>query len=250
MVLVPAGEFLMGSETGEPSEQPEHVVYLDAFYIDRCEVSNAQYVTFLNAVGGHYGLCSGYNCAYVREDDPRARLIHIHYTDGQYVVEPGYENYPVGSVTWYGAQAYCEYYGLRLPTEAEWEKAARGTDGRAWPWGDEWDPTRLGRINWLDEALPVCSNPEGASPYGLLNMAGNVEEWVADWYSEGYYAVSPDHNPQGPTDGTEKTRRSALSLSPKEEKYYAHVTRRSGAVLTVSTVGVRCAADALDSKEP
>jgi formylglycine-generating enzyme required for sulfatase activity len=246
MVLIPAGEFLMGSKAGESNERPEHTVYLDAFYIDRCEVSNEQYVDFLNAIGGHYKLCDGYDCAMVREDDPRERQIHIHYADREYVVEPGYEDYPALSVTWYGAKAYCEHHGLRLPTEAEWEKAARGTDGRTWPWGDEWDPGRLGRVGKLEEPAPVCSHPEGASPYGVLNMTGNVDEWVFDWYDEDYYAVSPYRNPQGPASGEERTTRG-FGFSSEEAGYYARITRRLGSSMTVS-IGFRCAVDADNSK--
>lgn len=248
MVLVPAGEFLMGSENGEPDERPEHMVYLDSFYIDRCEASNDEFAAFLNAIGGHIGLCDGHDCAMVREDDPREQQIRIHFTDGKYKVELGFEDNAVESATWYGAQAYCEYYGLRLPTEAEWEKAARGTDGRTWPWGNEWDPSRLARPDGLADPAPVCSNSRGGSPYGALDMAGNAVEWVSDWYSEGYYAVSPSHDPQGPSDERYKSRRGIVSLV--EPGYNERTTRRLGAPPEVGNAGFRCAVDASGDGSP
>ena len=143
MVLVPAGEFIMGSNTGDADETPQRKVYLPAFYIDRCEVTNAQFKKF----------------------DPS-----FNYPKGK-------DNYPA-LVTWEQANAYAKWAGKRLPTEAEWEKAARGTDGRLFPWGNFWD---LSLTVW-DTNSPVGTNPAGASPYGTLDMAGNVWEWTADWY--------------------------------------------------------------------
>ncbi len=199
MAYVPAGEFLMGApeewlrqdtEGQHQDEGPQHVVYLDAFYIDRYEVTQGQYVEFLNALGNHYTGCGGHQCASVNE---KMQLVSsgneiTRLPDGRYVVEEGYQDRPMVSVTWYGAQMYCAWRGMRLPTEAEWEKAARGTDGRRYPWGDAKEGTDV-------------------SPYGVVNMLGGVEEWVYDWYNADYYAISPVHNPQGPDFGTERVLR-------------------------------------------
>jgi formylglycine-generating enzyme required for sulfatase activity len=181
MVYVPAGEFIMGSAASDgvaqDDEKPQHKVYLDAFWIDKTEVTNAQYKKCVAA-----GVCKASRCA----DDPRFN------GDAQ----------PVVCVSWDDATAYVQWAGGRLPTEPEWEKAARGTDGRLWPWGNAWD---AGKVNSEEQGLgkptAVGSYPAGASPYGALDMAGNVWEWVADWYDGGYYARSPGRNPPGPDSG-------------------------------------------------
>ena len=241
MVYVPAGEFLMGKREDEIpdieryDEVPQHKVYLDAFYMDKYEVTNAQYVTFLNEVGVYHGwACEGRPCVDVQSDNRYSRILYDP-EEGQYAVEAGYEDHPVVTVSWYGAKAYCEYYGLRLPTEAEWEKAARGTDGRIWPWGDE--PPDGSRANYCDTnclspthekdkeaddgyalTAPVGSYPAGASPYGVLDMAGNAEEWVSDWWKGHYYQYSPYRNPQGPLlsdkEGTLKVTRGGSYYTP------------------------------------
>ena len=199
MIHVPTGEFLMGSTDADrkaaADEKPAHTVYLDAFWIDRTEVTNAQYVQFLNALGGHKGTCGGHDCVETKVEDQDS---HVLRQEGRYVIESGFEDQPVIEVTWYGAQAYCEWAGVRLPTEAEWEKAARGVDGRLYPWGN--DAPDCGKAQYADcsgMTVPVGSKPAGASPYGVLDMAGNVWEWVADWYDAAYYGCSPAQNPQG-----------------------------------------------------
>jgi formylglycine-generating enzyme required for sulfatase activity len=188
MVLIPAGEFTMGSPTGEgkSAEHPQHTVYLDAFYIDKYEVTNAQYKKFMDAKG---------------HPDPR------FWQDNKFNAP----NQPVVGVSWFDAEAYCKWAGKRLPTEAEWEKAARGTDGRKYPWGNE-APNAGGiwRANYDpgDDAAdgfaytaPVGSFPAGVSPYGIHDMAGNMLEWCADWGDNNYYSVSPKNNPKGPSSG-------------------------------------------------
>jgi len=202
MVYVPAGEFIMGSDEGYSDEAPKHVVYLDAFYIDKYEVTVTEYVAFLNALGGHLWRCGGDDCIYTR-DDGSIGIYGIFYADGKYQVEPGYEDEPMVPVGWYGARAYCEWAGKRLPTEAEWEKAARGTDGRKYPWGNEWDPDRAAGGRGYEEDYPpqVGSFPGDRSPYGALDMLGSVGEWVADRYDQDYYQYSPYANPQGPETG-------------------------------------------------
>jgi formylglycine-generating enzyme required for sulfatase activity len=209
MIHVPAGEFLMGSKDADrkaaADEKPVHTVYLDAFWIDRTEVTNTQYTQFLNALGGHQGTCGGHDCVETQREDEDS---HILRQEGRYVVESGFEDHPVTEVNWYGAQAYCEWVGGKLPTEAEWAKAARGVNGRLHPWGS--DAPNCDRAQYGDcggATVPVGSRPAGASPYGVLDMAGNVWEWVADWYDPAYYASSPAQNPQGPDSGVRKVFR-------------------------------------------
>lgn len=171
MMYVPAGDFIMGWNDGSSNEKPEHKVSLDAYWIDRTEVTNAAYGKCVSA-----GRC---------EKAPA-------------LGEPAA---PVISVPWDQAAAYCSWAGGRLPTEAEWEKAARGTDGRLYPWGNELDKTRLAQFTWDNVMKPTGSYPTGASPYGVLDMAGSAFEWVADWYSSNYHGSSPASNPQGPQSG-------------------------------------------------
>lgn len=180
-VLIPAGPFLRGDEAGEPDERPSRRVHLSAFSIDRTEVSRAAYGACVAA-----GKCR----------PPAAQ--------GQ-----GGGDLPVVGVTWHDAAAYCAFAGGRLPTEAEWEKAARGTDGRRYPWGDDLachranfgcfgGDGRCAEYGAPGHPVPVGSYPAGASPYGVLDMAGNVWEWVADRYALRYYGRAPSQDPKGP----------------------------------------------------
>ena len=185
MVYVPAGDFLMGSPDGEGKndEHPQHTVYLDAFWIDRYEVTNGQYRQCVET-----GRC----------DAPTS----CDWGEPTYG-DAGKGDHPVVCVSWHEAEAYCGWAGARLPTEAEWEKAARGTDGRRYPWGDQWDGERCNtRSADRGGSTPVGSySPGGDSPYGCADMAGNVFEWVADWYDDDYYSRSPDSNPPGADSG-------------------------------------------------
>jgi len=181
MVFVPGGTFQMGSEETDAAahddEFPQHAVTLDSFWIDQTEVTNAQYE----------------RCV---EDD-------VCWPSGYAGVEDYRgSDYPVEAVTWHNGATYCEWAGARLPTEAEWEYAARGPEGHVYPWGDE-TPTRdlCNFDNNEGGTVPPGSYPAGASWCGALDMAGNVYEWVADWYDEGYYAGSPSQNPTGPATG-------------------------------------------------
>ena len=159
MVTVPAGTFPMGADLAPPGdESPLHMVTLPAFLIYRYEVTNADYRKCVQA-----GLC----------DEPQ---------DLRFYADADAADHPVVFVTWYDADAYCSWLDERLPTEAEWEKAARGTDGRDYPWGSEPSPDRLNAGLRFEGTLAVGSFPAGASPYGALDMAGNVWEWTADWY--------------------------------------------------------------------
>jgi serine/threonine-protein kinase len=181
-VYVPEGEFTMGNDAGPADQRPAHTVFLDAFWIDHLEVTNAMYAL----------------CVEVQACTPPLQLDSI--TRPRYYDEPGYENHPVLYVNWFQAETYCKWAGRRLPTEAEWVKAARGTDGRLYPWGNEPpNPELLNfRASGFGDTVGVGSYNGNISPYGAVDMAGNVSEWVADFYDPNYYAVSPSDNPPGP----------------------------------------------------
>jgi len=197
MALVPAGPFEMGSLNGEDDEQPVHTVMLDAYYIDQYEVTNSQY-----AVCADLGIC-----------DPTTdtSAFDSSYTRGVYFGNQEFSDYPVIYANWHEAQQFCQWRGARLPTEAEWEKAARGgLEGKTYPWGDqaplcEYDALNGakfdddGDCNNTDTEKVGSYSPNG---YGLYDMVGNVWEWVSDYYDENYYADSPTNNPSGPEQGS------------------------------------------------
>ncbi|OGR45811.1 MAG: hypothetical protein A2X34_09630 [Elusimicrobia bacterium GWC2_51_8] len=192
MVEIPAGEFLMGSpeSEGEDNEHPRHKVYLDAYRIDKHEVTVAQYKRFVKATGRRQ-----------KAKPPSCTQ----------KVEWGTDRHPVFNVDWYDADAYCKWAGGRLPTEAEWEKAARGGTTTQYSFGN--DESKLGEYSWHEENSE--GNPNGASPvgrkkpnqYGLYDMHGNVWEWVSDWYGEDYYKNSSQKNPKGPASGSRRSLR-------------------------------------------
>ncbi len=191
MIEIPAGEFLMGCDQWDSrspcldGEAPSHQVHLDSYAIDLYEVSNAQYAQCVAAVA-----CRPPNFG---DSD----LQEAKYAN------PGFSHHPITNVDWYDARDYCTWVGKRLPSEAEWEKAARGyQDERFYPWGDGTPDCTLANFDGLNgdcigATTPVGDYPAGASPYGLLNMAGNVREWVSDWYDANYYMSEPQDNPQG-----------------------------------------------------
>ena len=223
LVYVPEGDFEMGSDEFR-SEQPIHTVYLDAYWIDRTEVTNAMFEKFIQETGhqvetekegGSFAYIGGGDWDYLEGADWR-------HPQGLSSSISGLEDHPVVQVNWNDVAAYCEWAGRRLPTEAEWEKAARGTDGRTYPWGNQGaagDLLNFADLNldadWTEAAIddgyklsaPVGSYADGASPYGAFDMAGNVWEWVADWYDEDYYSSSPGENPQGPSSGEHRLLR-------------------------------------------
>lgn len=201
-VLIPAGEFLMGSESGREDEKPVHKVYLDAFYIDNFQVTNAQYAVCITA-----GACTP-----------------LHNTTSQtrikYFGEPEFANYPVIYVLWQQAREYCQWLGGDLPTEAQWEKAARGgLEGKLFFWGDTFEGTeanicdisctQVGKDRNYNDGFPDTAPVGSFEPngYGLYDMAGNTWDWVLDWYSESYYEISPYENPTGPETGVDNVAR-------------------------------------------
>jgi len=187
MKLIPAGEFLMGDDQGTDEERPAHPVWVDAFYMDVHEVTNAQYRRFVEATGWREPV------GFVKIDGRLRRDFRL-WADPRF----NQPQQPVVCVKWSDAVAYCEWVGARLPTEAEWERAARGgLVGKKYPWGDE-EPT--GRAN-VGGKGPVAVGSYPANGFGLHDMAGNVWEWCADWLDSGYYTRSPRRNPTGPPDG-------------------------------------------------
>jgi formylglycine-generating enzyme required for sulfatase activity/predicted Ser/Thr protein kinase len=200
MLYVSGGAFAMGSDDADleagDDERPQHTVFLSGYWIDQTEVTNRMYALCVQA-----GICRP-----PEKSGSKTRL--IYYGDSRF------DDYPVIYVAWEDADAYCRWAGRRLPSEAEWEKAARGIDGRIYPWGDT--PPNPGLLNYnnqIGDTVPVGSYPNGVSPYGALDMAGNVGEWTADWYSEDYYGVSPAYNPLGPSLGTYRVLRGGSWFS-------------------------------------
>ena len=198
MVAIPAGAFTMGSDEGPPDERPAHQVELATYAIARLPVTNAQFAEFLNAIGTH----NKQGERLYDFDDSDAR---IHQRGAQWTADAGYANHPAVEPTWAGARDYCAWRGLRLPTEAEWEKAARGTDRRKYPWGDAApDRTRAQFGARFNETAPADAFPAGASPYGALGMAGNTWEWVSSAYMPYPYRASDGREDlkAGPVRGT------------------------------------------------
>jgi len=200
MLKVAAGDFLMGSDDGESDEKPLHKVTLEDYYIYKYAVTNSMYCNFLNAIRIDESVVDKW---LEIEDDH----CHIYVDNGVYRVNDEYGDYPVVCVSWYGADAYSRWAGKKLPTEAEWEKSARGTDGRLYPWGSEWDENKCAHCYSSGKVLPVGSYPHGISPCGLMDMSGNVWEWCSDWYDKDYYTNRPDESPFGPASGEEKVIR-------------------------------------------
>lgn len=264
MVLIPAGEFLMGSPAGSDGfddERPQRLVYVGRFSIDRYEVTNDAYAAFVQATGHR-----------APENVNKAATLW----EGNAPIA-GIGNHPVVNVSWDDAVAYCRWIGKRLPTEAEWEKAARGTDGRIYPWGNDWDFTKANSASywagrtiafasgaewdafWLKGegagisrekgirgevlTMPVGSFPAGASSSGVLDLAGNVAEWVQDWFDPNYYRSAPLADPTGPSNGAIKAMRGgswlkpAMSLRTSDRDWGTIDSRPSG-------TGFRCAKDA------
>lgn len=241
-VLIPAGWFTMGSNKKKDRmayrpEMPQRQVYVDDFEIDKFEVTALEYLRFVVAT-------------------ERSPLPDWKYDGGNF--QESMAHHPVMHVSWHEADAYCQWAGRRLPTEAEWEKAARGTDARIYPWGNT--PAGLTRANFGRTGIsgPVRDRPErlllyppiisvdkyenGVSPYEVWQMAGNVAEWVNDWYDPDYYKVAPDRNPKGPDTGTHRVFRGGgwMDSTPT-----VRTAQRNGAdpETEANWLGFRCAAD-------
>ena len=228
LLYVPVGEFTMGGDNGADDEKPVHKVALDAFWIDKTEVTNAMYAKCVVD-----GICN----------TPSSTKSAMH---DSYYGNPQFNNFPVVYVNWNMAKTYCEWAGRRLPTEAEWEKAARGTDGREYPWGNGSPYDSLLNMGTVGDTTEVGTFPEGASPYGALDMAGNVLEWVADWYAKNYYSYLITSNPLGPASGTERVLRGYPweSIDGGVVDVSSHVRTSSNPMDNSNVIGFRCAMDA------
>lgn len=270
LVDIPGGTFTMGTTPGEvlaavtacqdeggncdisfgEDSAPPHQVTLDAFRIETTEVTYEQYLAFLNWLGprSHLNGCDGFPClATLNETD----VSNVTFDSANYRVPSQINRFPVANVTWYGARAYCEAIGRRLPTEAEWERAARGSDGRIYPWGNDVTIANANTSSRTDlapeqrGAEQVGSYPTGVTPTGVYDMAGNVAEWVTDWYSPTFYSQpeASGLNPQGPPVGTQKVLRGG---SWDARMFFARTVHRQSLEPDQARIwaGFRCAADA------
>jgi formylglycine-generating enzyme required for sulfatase activity len=236
MALIKTGEFLMGTplsnRDGGRDEYPQRQIFLDAFYLDVYEVTNGRYMEFITVTGHRV------------PEHPRDKKLTLWKES---TVPDAFKDHPVVNVDWYDATAYCKWAGKRLPTEAEWERAARGTTGRRFPWGDT-EPTRA-HANYLNQwrngggLEPIGTHPRGASPEGVQDLQGNVWEWVADWYDPHYYENGPTRNPQGPAEGVRKVIRGSGWESEAPVLRSAH-RLSSPPTNRNHTLGFRCAMDA------
>jgi iron(II)-dependent oxidoreductase len=270
MVRIPGGTYTIGAPAGDPRAAPDalpaHRVTIASFRIDRTEVTNAQFVEYLSALpvkitgsalGGKVGpaniepsdrrLFLGFlnppSPYPIIELDDNEALIGVR--DGRFVPNPGFENHPVTEVTWAGAVAYCAWRGGRLPTEVEWEAAARGMSGRSYPWGDALPTTDLSVIHRPSgDTLPVGSRPQGATPEGLLDMAGSLQEWTSTLYRP--YPYSADDGREDPTQPGERVTRGGdyvFEVTPDKLTTW----HRTGFSRRVNAghrqIGFRCAAN-------
>jgi formylglycine-generating enzyme required for sulfatase activity len=253
LVYVPAGEFQMGSIEGSDDEDPVHTVALDAFWLDQHEVSVAQFQAFAVATGYETEAeQEGWGWVWRGEGWEK-----VDGADWQHPYGPdsrAEDEHPVVQVSWNDAVAYCTWAGRRLPTEAEWAYAARGPEAQIYPWGDEFDGTLCNfcdvncEPSWADQAVddgyamtaPVGSFPDGASWAGALDMAGNVWEWVADWYQADYYDDAPRENPKGPETGEYRGLRGG-SWGSSARIVRSATRHRNTPTTWFASVGFRCA---------
>ena len=235
IMLIPAGAFWMGRDDGPPDEAPRHRVYVRDFWIERHKVTNAEFALFLNATGLRPpGSDRRYD-----EDDTDAR---IHRSQGLWIADPGFERHPVAEVSWFGARDYCTWTGRRLPTEAEWEKAARGDDERPYPWGFAAPTPRLAVFGRAYNATDSTSRPAGASPYRVEDMLGNLREWTSTALRPYPYRTDDGREPYTGATGRVVVRGAshddpAESLGVTRRRSYD----RRGAAAGHHFVGFRCA---------
>ncbi len=229
MIFIPKGTFNMGSNANI-DEKPVHEVFLDDYYIDKYPVTYGQYKRFVEETG--------------------------YSGEGNWMkyYSPDKANYPVVEVSWNDARAYAKWAGKSLPTEAEWEKAARGTEQREYPWGDKWDPNKCNnkKMNRPDlvnrmiimmanrGTVPAGSFPDGRSPYGVMDMAGNVNEWCSDWYDNKYYKVSARENPGGPASGSWKVIRGGAWCDADQNMFRSSARYGDHPSITKGIIGFRC----------
>jgi serine/threonine-protein kinase len=264
LVVVPAGSFWMGSGPTEAvgveecrklghkdsdcrywveDESPRHRVTLDEYLIDRYEVTVRQFDQFIR-VTSHRTRAEQEGFGWDWQREREGQWDWVKHTGATWRTPRGSvataPPHPVTQVSWHDADAYCRWAGRRLPTEAEWEKAARGSDGRRYPWGDDWNPSRANGAMAIGGTAEIDKSPSGVSPYGVHNMAGNVAEWVADWYDRTYYQRSADRDPQGPDSGQRKVIRggswfnASINLRAASRTAYTPDHRNSD-------IGFRCA---------
>lgn len=257
MRLIPGGKFFMGSTQAETeearkmdaggehydlaAETPRFDLFVPSFYLSVYTVTNEQFARFLT------------------ERQPRPELFdlwifslaHIEKPQregGTFRVEPSFERHPATHITWFGAEAYCHWAKLRLPTEVEWEKAARGTDARLFPWGNEWHDDflrwRRDQVNGGKQTIAGDAHPEGRSPFGIFQMAGNVAEWCEDWFQPQAYAEHVLGNRRPPQSGDERVLRGGNCLQSRRLEFRCAMRQHSTPVfLTVDFTGIRCACD-------
>jgi formylglycine-generating enzyme required for sulfatase activity len=235
IMLIQAGAFWMGRDDGPPDEAPRHRVYVRDFWIERHKVTNAEFALFLNATGLRPpGSDRRYD-----EDDTDAR---IHRSQGLWIADPGFERHPVAEVSWFGARDYCTWTGRRLPTEAEWEKAARGDDQRPYPWGFAAPTPQLAVFGRAYNATDSASRPAGASPYRVEDMLGNLREWTSTALRPYPYRTDDGREPYTGATGRVVVRGAshddpAESLGVTRRRSYD----RRGAAAGHHFVGFRCA---------
>lgn len=276
MIPVTGGTFIMGTTPDEAAQArddcatygktcdeylswvtdsfPTHQTTVDSFQMEVYEVTLTQYVAFLNWMGplSHKTNCLGQPCAQTNQEE---ELSNINFDGTTYTVRNAefVSDHPVTFVTWWGAEAYCAALNRRLPTEAEWERAARGSQNNVYPWGTTFDPARaMSSISTDPYTVPVREYPTGASPYSVLNMAGNVSEWVYDWYQADYYtqqANSSTPNPTGPLSGSEKVHRGgSWDTIPFFLRSVHRLSQPPDA--PTASIGFRCVADTSPTTAP
>ena len=228
MVRVPAGNFIMGSNNAEIDERPVHIVFLDEYWINKYPITNEQYVSFLNSFLETFPERQFDIENFIHLEK---KQVKIRFINNRFVTVIPYGKHPVTNVTWFGASEYAKFYNKRLPTEAEWEKAARGIDGNPYPWGEKVDSSFS---NYWDSKDPFengtssvgfyngqlyfgFQTSDSQSPFKVYDMVGNVKEWVSDWYKWNYYSMGEKINPRGPVNGDKKIVRGGGFLFHAED---------------------------------